>query len=119
MKDNLESPCKNCPFRKGGEGVGLLRERFEEIIGHHTVFPCHKTVDYDDDDGKGKLNPGSQACAGFLGFMMKTKGPNQLMQVGFRFGILDEKKAERLASHPDIIDTIEEGTLQHRYGKKR
>lgn len=118
MRDELQSPCKNCPFRKGGEGVGLPRERFEQITEHHTVFPCHKTVKH-NDDGKGVHTENTQACAGFMGFMMKTKGPNQLMRVGFGLGVLNIDKANKLADHPDIIDTIEEGTLETRYGAKR
>jgi len=116
MKDNLNSPCKNCPFSKGEGAVILARERLEEIINHDTVFSCHKTVEYGDDEcgGDGRVTPRSSACAGFLGFMMKSKGPNQLMQIGFRFGILSEDKAILLADHPDIIDSIEENAEENR-----
>ena len=115
MQQTLNGPCSHCPFRRGGHGVGLPIERFEEIVEHHTVFPCHKTVDYDAEDQKTN-GIDTQACAGFLGYMTREGKTNALMQIGTVLRIFDSKRLDALASCPDIITTLDEGTLQHRYG---
>ena len=63
MKFDLKKPCKSCPFVVAHD-FHLTPERIAEIADAF-AFPCHKTVDYDDDDER--INRASeQHCFGHL-----------------------------------------------------
>jgi hypothetical protein len=64
----MSSPCADCPFRSDKPPF-LRHGRAVEIAdmlrgGGH--FHCHKTLDYDNDDGEGVVRSESQLCAGAL-----------------------------------------------------
>ena len=66
-------PCDNCPFRSDVPAY-IHPERGEEIwdsLERGTMFPCHKTVDYDSGDGDGRTTADSKFCAGALILMEK------------------------------------------------
>lgn len=82
----LRVPCTNCPFRSQpppqhtgpGDGLfhGLHPERVQGIaqsLDSGQTFPCHKTVDYtEDEDGEPyEDTDDSQACAGALATMAR------------------------------------------------
>ncbi len=58
----MNKPCQHCPFRSNIKPF-LHPERAIEIANADS-FPCHKTVDY-DDDGDGCLTNNSIECIGF------------------------------------------------------
>ena len=65
--------CESCPFARRGKGLRLARSlrrgRMAEIkrgLLAGEVFPCHQTVEY-DDDGEPVLGTGL-VCAGALAF---------------------------------------------------
>lgn len=73
-------PCRSCPFLKPApehEGadespVRLSRARRREIaaaLRRGGSFPCHKTVQYGDDDGDGRTTAKSIFCGGALATM--------------------------------------------------
>jgi hypothetical protein len=69
-----------------------------------SMFPCHKTVDYsnDDDDGEGRVTDKSKFCVGALLTMENQGGAgcmaNQMARIESRFGNLnpDELKGHEL-----------------------
>lgn len=65
----VKKPCAHCPFRRDVEPF-LHPERAEEIAysaqNPYSEFHCHKTIDYDEDDGEGLVTDKSLICAGFL-----------------------------------------------------
>jgi hypothetical protein len=73
----VKTPCDNCPFRSDVPAY-IHPERGEEIwkaLRNDGAFPCHKTVDYgdEDDDGfEGRVTHASQFCAGALILMEKA-----------------------------------------------
>ena len=102
MKFDLTSPCGNCPFRNDRGPFGLHPQRIRGILGGGkgkswwpaTSFPCHKTVDYDDEDGKGIVGPNAQQCAGVMIILHREKRPNDAMQLGERLGLWDPSKLD-------------------------
>lgn len=99
MKFTMTVPCDNCPFRKVG-GIPLRKSRIREIAqmmlnSQSGTFPCHKSVDYEDDDPTGDVH-----CAGALIFAEKNGNATQMMRIMERFGdydhtkLKDEHKAE-------------------------
>ena len=55
MKYTLVRPCSKCPFRTDVPNY-LHPERREEIgiaiTDHDGTFPCHETIDYNQEDGE-------------------------------------------------------------------
>lgn len=93
MDFRLTKPCHNCPFRREG-GIRLTPARAREIARGQTdsqglVFPCHKTVNYDEYDGDEEYTPqkGNQYCAGALNFALNSGALNQLMRIAARIGL--------------------------------
>ena len=90
----LNAPCNACPFLR--EQVRMLRPaRKREIadsLRRGTWFPCHKTVDYSDDDG-GHTTSKSRFCAGALATMENEPDPgahaNQAVRIAQRLGVID------------------------------
>jgi hypothetical protein len=74
------SPCEMCPFREHG-GVKLSRARAREIIRGLTeeerAFPCHETIEYDDDLPRGfRATRKSRHCYGAAVLLLAIKRPN-------------------------------------------
>jgi hypothetical protein len=87
----LKRPCGNCPFRSD-RAPFLDRDRAQEIadsLEADASFHCHKTLDYDSEDGTGEVNDGSRHCAGALIVLEREEKPNQMMRIGERLGFYD------------------------------
>lgn len=67
--DFIKKPCKHCPFRIDVKPF-LHPDRAEEIAystqNPYANFPCHKTIEHDEDSGEGFEVESSKTCAGFL-----------------------------------------------------
>lgn len=104
------TPCGNCPFRK--DVAAYIRpERGREIrasLQRGGMFPCHKTVDYDDsdDEGEGRVTVESIFCGGALALMEKNGGAyqNQMVRISSRLGLLDIDEIDK----DTVPDTWEE-----------
>jgi hypothetical protein len=93
MKYDLVKPCDSCPFRIRTT-MRLTRHRAVEISSmmldsQGGTFPCHKTVDYSEND---EPDTGEQHCAGALIFAEKHQVATQMMRIAERLGIYDHKK---------------------------
>lgn len=90
----LYSPCADCPFRSDRPAF-LTRARAREIVRamkRDQHFDCHKTVDYNTDDGEGGSTNKSRICAGFA-MMCETEGlPTQMMRIAGRIGLYNPEK---------------------------
>lgn len=83
---DMLTPCSNCPFLKKG-GIRLRPARVREIADPYSgIFPCHKTVTHDDEDGEQIITGKEQYCAGKLLFNMKVGHFDQMMRIGERTG---------------------------------
>lgn len=102
MNFDLVRPCPKCPFRQDIDGY-LRGERAREIaeaLAGGGTFACHQTtVDApeDDEDFGGEMmeGPKSQMCAGAMRALMQSGGPNQIMRIAERTGVLDPDKLDR------------------------
>lgn len=103
---DMTIPCDNCPFRKEG-GIPLHESRVHEIVNADGEFPCHKTVDY-DDEGDGVATAKSKVCAGFLIFLEKQDRPNQMMRISERLRIYDPAKFRDQPVCDEIFDDEDE-----------
>lgn len=101
----VKKKCENCPFQTSGPGLHLRkslgRGRWSGIL--HSLmadgfFPCHKTVQYDDETGEAKRGSG-KACAGALEWQTKNLG-----HVG-QFARIMERAEWLLAQKKDAIKT--------------
>ena len=110
MKFDLKKPCAQCPFRT--DITPFIRpERAEEIcasmIDLQQAFPCHKTVDY-NNDGDGVETPDSQHCAGAMIMLEHMDRPNQMMRIAERLRFYDRNKLDMTApvytSDDEMID---------------
>jgi hypothetical protein len=95
MNFNLKKPCNHCPFRSDISPF-LKRQRAAEIsnalVNMDESFPCHKTVNYDNDE---PLVPAkAEHCAGALIMLEHMDNPNQMMRIAERLGIYDRFKLE-------------------------
>lgn len=77
MKFDLRKPCKDCPFIKNTPmhlSPGRMDGIVEAIKDDLTVFPCHKTTQFDEtEDGEDITvrHDKEQACAGALAYSLK------------------------------------------------
>lgn len=93
----ITNPCSDCPFRADGQGVICLgQDRATEIAdsltkGNGSVFPCHKTLDYEEEEDKRQdWATRTIPCAGACVTTHKELGEfNGMMQVGQRLRIFD------------------------------
>lgn len=108
MKFTLTKPCANCPFRndvlsqKGWLGDDRANSIYETLKAGG-VFPCHKTVTYDDndcfddEDGDTFVHQESHIfCAGALIMLEKTGeavGSNAI-RIAERLGLYDHNKLD-------------------------
>lgn len=87
----LKRPCGDCPFRSDRPAF-LDRDRAQEIadsLEADASFHCHKTLDYDTEDGSGEVTDSSKHCAGALIILEREESPNQMMRIGERLGMYD------------------------------
>lgn len=107
MKFDLKTPCKDCPFVKGNT-MKLHPERVNELDDglRHTTFSCHKTVEYDDEDGEGYDTEDTQHCAGALILLEKEGRPGQMQQIAQRIGMYDPAKLNMEAPVYDSFDEM-------------
>lgn len=101
MKFDLKKPCANCPFLRSDKRVDLRRARIKEIHQYMTdaqgaSFPCHKTVDYSQDDPTGQ----ESHCAGGIIYSLMQERPNQLTRIALRLRMID---ADELLKHSDQV----------------
>lgn len=86
MRFNLKRPCAECPFRT--DKNHLSAERAAEIasglLEGDASFSCHKTLDYEGDDGEGVHTSETEHCAGAAIFLMHQDMPNQIMRIAYR-----------------------------------
>lgn len=108
----LNRPCAECPFRTDIPPY-LTTARAQEIVGclDRGTFPCHKTLDYrEDEDGEcyGHNTDKTQHCAGALILLEHEERPSQLMRIYERLGGYDRRKLDMAApvftSREDFID---------------
>lgn len=124
-------PCDQCPFTRKPDAVRLDADRVEEICGSFltepgSMFPCHKTVEVDDDceddDERARWSdrPGWQMCAGglILAEKLLPENPVSMLQLAERFGLYDRTQ---LRGHDTVFDSVDEmlATALTRRRKKR
>lgn len=64
----VKKPCKHCPFKKDVRPFlhpKRAREIAESAYNQYAFFPCHKTLDH-DEDGDTYAGAKSKECAGHL-----------------------------------------------------
>ncbi len=92
----LKRPCENCPFRTDRRFY-LGHERSIEIaegLRAGGEFHCHKTVNYDEEDGFVRTGE-EEHCAGALIVLESSaEGPNQMMRIAERLGFYDPGKLD-------------------------
>lgn len=118
MNYDMTKPCEKCPFRtdcpKGWLGASRAAEIAAGITTAQQSFPCHKTIEF-DDDGENKLgNKSEQHCAGALILLEKLEQPNQMMRICERLGLYDRTK---LDMEQPVFDTVRE-FIKHHGGKR-
>ena len=85
-------PCGSCPFRTDRPSY-LTKSRAREIIAtmkHDQDFKCHKTLDYDTEDGEGQNTERTAICAGFAVIAETAGTPTQMMRIAERMGMYDK-----------------------------
>lgn len=120
MKWDMAKPCADCPFRSDKVFPlmpGRAEEILDSIIDMQQTFPCHKTVDYSDeeDEYEGDCHiSGSdeQHCAGATIFLEKLECPNQMMRIAERLGLYDHTKLDMDAPVWDSREEMEEATSE-------
>lgn len=93
----MTRPCAKCPWlaRYRGDDDYLRPGRRRHIVETLTtgggMFPCHTTVDYDNEpeDGEVELTGDETPCAGFDLMMLRAERPNQMQRIRMRIGALD------------------------------
>ncbi len=92
MKQEMSTPCPECPFRSDREPF-LRAARAREIafsVLRGESFPCHKTTDVDEDDEGNEIRRNrarEQQCAGAEIFCAKQGGSSQLSRIAERLGL--------------------------------
>ncbi|BAU93440.1 hypothetical protein MPPM_4835 [Methylorubrum populi] len=73
----MAAPCKHCPFRRDVKPF-LRPDRATELAyateNPYSEFYCHKTLDYDGDEGEPEATAGTLVCAGFLSMQLDATG---------------------------------------------
>lgn len=99
MKFSLVRPCPHCPFRIDIDGY-LRPGRAIEIaqsLASGSMFPCHETTEWDEEDEEMFASKDSIQCAGALILMEKVETPNQMARMAERFGFYDPAKLDMQA----------------------
>ena len=94
----LTKPCKLCPFRTDIPPY-LTAPRVREIERSldRSEFPCHETVDYDDEGERSGEGPREMHCAGALILMMHEGTSSQMHRISHRLGLYDPSKLDMTA----------------------
>lgn len=104
----LNKPCADCPFRKDKyfHLAPGRREGIAESLRDGQGFTCHKTLDYNTDDGAPNRTQKSQECVGATGTVMRDGFPHALYQIAERLGLFDPSRLdyESMSLH----DTLDE-----------
>lgn len=104
----LKRPCANCPFLKSqGKNFNLGADRVREIV-HAPAFQCHKTVDYDAEEGSSLQGDKPQQCAGLMSVLHKSGQPNQIMRVAERISDFDATRLDHDLTYDSIEQAIED-----------
>lgn len=65
----IKKPCKHCPFRSDVKPF-LTAERGADLAysseNPYNTFPCHKTIEYDEESENMEYVATTKECAGFL-----------------------------------------------------
>lgn len=74
----------------------LSPDRLDEIFSGD-AFQCHKTVDYDTEDGTGQAGERPQQCAGLIATLRGSKRTNTITRaavalIGYDVAALDPDK---------------------------
>lgn len=95
-------PCDNCPFRE--DVVGFLAPQrvydiADSLLRRDMVFPCHKTVDYeqiDDDEDIHPLTGQELLCAGSLR-LLEANDPfrNRAYRMAVMLGLYQPDRLDR------------------------
>lgn len=115
MRFDLRRPCPQCPFRTDLDfhlRPGRVEDILRGIIEDHASFPCHKTLDYGDEESliQGQWHTEkTQQCAGAMIFLLKYASPNLPMRVASIVGWLD---LDALDLDAPVFDT-REGMIEH------
>lgn len=110
---DLKRPCKNCPFLKSqGHLFRLGEERVRGIVDA-PAFQCHKTLDFDADDGEGRAGDQPQQCAGLMALLHKEGRANQIMRVAERISNFDASKIDASG----VYDSTEDAIAAHEEGR--
>ena len=98
--------CGNCPFHSRGPGLRLRRSlrpgRWREILlslRQGGIFPCHKTVQW-DDEGERPINNGLY-CAGALEWQAAHGCTSNYARVVERLGLPSQRVQRHTAPAPD------------------
>ena len=105
-KFSLRGPCANCPFRNDQQPY-LRPGRVDDIADslHADLgFSCHKTNDFDQDDGQATVTENSRECGGVMAMLERMNRPSQVMRVGERLGMYDRHQMDPNAAVYDSID---------------
>jgi hypothetical protein len=98
----MTRPCEKCPFRKDVRAY-LRKDRVMEIVSaleNGGTFPCHETVDYDDETGEALMSASDwKFCAGAMIMLEKAQDPeqapaNQMLRIAERIGSYDYRKLD-------------------------
>ena len=76
-----------------------------EVSLERASFPCHKTIDYDDEDDQ-RGTEGSSHCAGALILLEKLERPSQMMRIAERLGLYDRTRLDMGAPVFDSFDEM-------------
>lgn len=114
----MKRPCDNCPFLKAKvDAFRLPRARKREIansLRRGQMFPCHKTVNYENDD-EGRVTGKSRFCAGAL-LTMNNEDPeqgcmaNQMARICARLG---EFNPDELQGAELVFSSLDEWERTH------
>lgn len=111
MKSDLKKPCDRCPFRIEPY-FPLDPERIIEFAEMDGLFPCHKTLEYDEDVDENIKTEESQLCAGWVTVHRNQGTANQMLRIIERLGGLDwdsyDHDVECYEDFLDYVDLAEE-----------
>jgi hypothetical protein len=108
----LKRPCGNCPFRSD-RAPFLDRDRAQDIadsLEADASFHCHKTNNFDTEDGAPEITVSSKHCAGAMITMEREGRANQMMRIGERLGLYDPSL---LDMDSPVYDSLAEWVLTH------
>lgn len=101
----MTTPCAKCPFRNDIRPylrADRVREIEESLV--RSEFPCHTTVEH-DDEGEWRQTGKEIHCAGALILLEKLHRPSQMMRIAGRLKMYDPTK---LAMDAPVYDSFDE-----------